>query len=982
MAAAAGKAPIHEVENPIINNAYREPEHHWIIRQGEPAVKAEGRRSAFYYYRPEKVVGQQLDTGELGTPQPLELVNDLRTRVKQWRREGYPGTTRTTLELLTYWTREEREKKLFFCQVEAAETIIFLLEARMDHRQGLNIPLEELSAETAAKGYAAFRRYACKMATGAGKTTVMAMTIAWSLLNKAANRQDARFSDAVLVLCPNITIKERLRELDPHQKDASTYRLRDLVPPHLMPDLWKGHVAVTNWHVLQPHEGNQVGGVTAKVVKIGQESDTALVRRILGSIGGKRNLLVLNDEAHHAYRKALEETAVKTDDELEEMERREATIWIEGLDKVHKLRGINFCADFSATPFYLKGTGKDVGRPFPWIVSDFGLIDAIESGLVKIPQFPIDDTTPGDRAAFFNLWKWIVEKRLSPAEKGGKRGQVKPEAVLKYAGGAITQLAGSWQETFREWRQDPANHPTPPVFVLVCKNTALAKRVHEWLLGKGEAPANIPEFKNEDGREHTVRIDSKVAEELESGDVKSLESRRLRYVLGSIGKTEWPAGIVPPEWSELAKQLNVDPTVPPGRDVRCIVSVSMLTEGWDATTVTHILGLRPFQSQLLCEQVVGRGLRRTQYQDLSVEEVAVVIGVPFEIIPFKTKAGKARTPPAKVHHVHPLEERAHLEIRFPRVEGYTFRARHRIRANWDQIQSLELNPAKDPTKTMVKGYAPDASGRISRHGPGEEDEISLDSFRKEHRVQELEFELARALTARLDGSESIAIPRHALFPQCLGISREYLRTKVTAKPGTTLVDVLTPAPFTQAVNAISGALSSDTATPGETPQLPRYEASRKAGSTKEMDYWTSRKVIETSKSHLNLAPIDSGWEQMVKFALEEHPNVIAWARNYNLGFAIPYLRDTTGEVHDYIPDFLVRLQSEGREVGTLILEVKGGQDEWKDVKASGARRWVKAVNEDGSYGQWSYCMVRDPFDAGDAVSKAANELASISRGRS
>ncbi len=210
MSAATTKPTVHEVENPIINDAYREPDSHWVIRPGEPALRANGRRPSFYYYRPDKDVGQVLETGESGSETMMDLVNDLRRRVGEWRHEGYPGATRSTTDILAYWRREEREtnRKLFFCQIEAVETIIFLAEARLDYRQGLDIPSEEISPEAVARGYSAFRRYACKMATGAGKTVVMAMLIAWSLLNKAANRQDARFSDAVLVVCPDITVKE------------------------------------------------------------------------------------------------------------------------------------------------------------------------------------------------------------------------------------------------------------------------------------------------------------------------------------------------------------------------------------------------------------------------------------------------------------------------------------------------------------------------------------------------------------------------------------------------------------------------------------------------------------------------------------------------------------------------------------------------------------------------------------------------------
>ncbi len=500
-----------EIAEPIICDAYAEPSHHWVIERGRPPEKAPRRREACYYYRPPGRSTGAVQADEVGTRMLLDLVNEIRTRVVAWREAGFPGVTAVTGELLTYWTRDERERKLFFCQREAAETIVFLVEARHDFRQGLTIPPDDPGELV---------RYACKMATGSGKTTVMGMLAAWSILNKVADRTDKRFSDVVLILCPNVTIRERLQELDSHRGEASLYRTRDLVPPQLMSELRKGYVLIQNWHVLAPQELNQVGGVGARVVQRGAESDTALVARVLGrDVGNKGNILVLNDEAHHAYRiRQLDNTTeLEEEDELAEADRREATVWIEGLDKIHRARGINICVDLSATPFYLNRTGNDPGRPFPWIVSDFGLIDAIESGLVKIPQLPVQDTTGAEIPAYFNVWKWIVETKLSPGEKGGRRGQVKPEAILKWAQQPIAQLAGLWREEFHKWQQDASagrRPPVSPVFIIVCRDTRLAKVVYEWITGEGErAVPPIEEFRNKGGKEYTVRVDSKVVEE-------------------------------------------------------------------------------------------------------------------------------------------------------------------------------------------------------------------------------------------------------------------------------------------------------------------------------------------------------------------------------------------------------------------------------------------------------------------------------------
>ncbi len=513
----------YEVPEPILNSPFEEPAHHWYIREGQQPELRPGRRPALVYppreERKDRRVPWNLADETLVPSRDyapgfeLALVNRIRERVEQWRDQGYPGASGTSDALLRYWRREGREDRhrLFFAQLEAAETIIFLTEARRDFLQGIAVPRDEPSAERQAEGYSGFLRYACKIATGSGKTTVMAMLAAWSILNKVNDRGNARFSDVVLIVCPNVTIRNRLRELGPAAGEASLYRTRDLVPPHLMPDLTRGRVLVTNWHVFEP-QAVQVGGESARVVKAGREtrtretihigtktttargsryltledyerqvaaglltvleedrdkqgnlkkvrvealryveSDTSLLNRLLGrEVGGKQNILVMNDEAHHAYRIRREEPDEEEEDlfgEADEAEEffQEATVWVEGLDRLHRLRGINFCVDLSATPYYLGRVGQETNRPFPWVVSDFGLIDAIESGLVKVPQLAVRDTTGAAIPGYFNIWRWIVEDKLTPAERGAKRANPKPEAILKWADHPIRMLAGLWE---------------------------------------------------------------------------------------------------------------------------------------------------------------------------------------------------------------------------------------------------------------------------------------------------------------------------------------------------------------------------------------------------------------------------------------------------------------------------------------------------------------------------------------------------------
>ena len=1032
----------YEVPQPILNSPFGEPQEHWHIVEGETPSRNPGRRPAMYFYRDPKMKPEKEYGSVAATAIELKLVNRIRAQIKKWRSEGYPGVTRTTQELLQWWQREGREHRLFFAQLDAAETIVFLTEARADFRQGIEVPQEAVSDEKRTQGLTGFRRYACKMATGSGKTTVMGMLAAWSILNKVNDRRDERFSDVVLVVCPNVTIRNRLRELDPEQGEASLYRTRDLVPPHVMPFLTQGRVLVRNWHVFEP-QAVQTGGVGARVTKAGVEvrtketitigsktamtrgrrcltlkdferqvaaglltvlsedvdkdgtrrkvtvesrryveSDTALVNRLLGrDVGGKRNLLVMNDEAHHAYRIVREsqdddEDVLFGEEEAAENFFKEATVWVDGLDRIQKLRGLNFCLDFSATPYFLGRVGQDTNRPFPWVVSDFGLIDAIESGLVKIPQLAVRDTTGKEIPGYFNIWHWIIPQ-LTSAERGGRKANPKPEAILKYAHHPIAMLGGLWEKEREEWSRN-RDDPRPPVFILVCQNTQIAKVLYEWLAEDrapmGVPPVKIEGFKN-DGRCNTIRVDSKVVHESDSGEAKTDEVRWMRFILDTVGKTAWPTDrmghpMYPNGFKELAEKLGRSDH-PPGRDVRCIVSVGMLTEGWDCNTVTHIIGLRPFLSQLLCEQVVGRGLRRTNYEvgpdGTLAEESAKVFGVPFEVIPFKASPKGPPPPRSKRCHVHALPAKSRYVVTFPRVEGYTQAVRHRVTVDWEKVAPYVLEPGRIPPEVEVKGLHVNNKGRPSLSGPGKISDVTLAEFRAKHRTQELVFDLARTLTRDYVAQRQCIVPAHRLFPQLATIIHRYLNGKVTAHPPADKKDVFLAPYYGWVVERLLEAIRPD-ASQGETPEVPRYETTRGPGSTADVDFWTSRDVREVVKSHLNYVVADTRqWEQSAASYLDRHQSVEAFVKNAGLGFAVPYLHN--GQMHDEVPDFLVRLKSDPPH--HLILETKG-YDPLEEVKRAAAERWVTAINADGTFGHWHYAIDRKASDVSEIVKNVSD----------
>lgn len=973
-----------EVNEPIICSPFREPDFHWFIDEGKPCEKVAGRRPSVYYYRPPGRGTGSGEGSEIGQPIELKLVNEIRERVKIWRNEGYPGIGRTTFELLHYWKRDGRLKRFFFCQLEAIETIIFLIEGRADLKQGLDIPREELPENTRwpdgkdGEEYRGFIRYALKMATGTGKTMVMGLVAAWSILNKVNDRSDSRFSDLIFVVCPNITIRDRLAELDPNGGESSIYRIWDIVPPNLMDKMRSGRVVITNWHILESHNTNQVGGTGAKVVKRGRESDSAFIRRVLGKAGAtKQNIIIFNDEAHHAYRLFQERpdewddmTKEERDEWLED--RKEATVWIDGLDRINRGLGINFCLDLSATPYFLNRTGNEANTPFPWIVSDFSLVDSIESGLVKIPQLPIRDTTSDETPAYFNVWRWVMQQ-LTTGERGGKRAQPKPEAILKYAHTPIATMAGLWREKYYEWLKESDRYPTPPVFIIVCRNIKLARMIYEWI-ADDNCPTRIPplgieELRNKNGEINTIRVDSKVILETDTEASKDDETKRMRVTLDTIGKIEWPNSKAPQRWIELAEKMDLPVISPPGRDVRCVVSVAMLTEGWDCKTVTHIIGLRPFMSQLLCEQAVGRGLRRTVYDpnedDMLPEEISKVYGVPFEIIPFKINPQGPTPRPPKIHHIRAVSpEKDKYKIKFPRVDGYAFAIKNRIKVDWDTIPRIQLDPSKIPPEVEVKHLNVNKKGKFSLMGPGRADRDTLQQWRDSSRLQAEKFDLAKSLAKEYGSKPGCEIPIHELFSQMLDIVNRFLGEKIICPDGQDIKDTFLSPYYGWAVERIIEAIQPDTES-GEQPEMPIYERNRPHGSTFDIDLWTSRPVREVIHSHVNYVVADTKkWEQSVAYYLDKHESVEAFVKNSGLGFAIPYLHN--GQPHDYIPDYLVKLKYEDGSTGMVILEVKG-YDQLQEIKKDAALRWVRAVNAEGNYNQWKYAVVSDPAKTNEVI---------------
>ena len=631
-------------EQPVLNSPYERPSRHWELDEtGQPTQQiVESRRQASFITAITAVPASKKQRGssenqavlvfdkdarELETDNQqyelMQTINGIRQQVDRWR--DLPNlsqwqVTPETARLLQHW-RHHRFSGIrpFFCQVEAVETAIWLTEVAPNTRSGRDFLDHLESANNDANPDLPLPRLALKLATGTGKTTVMAMLIAWQTVNAVRRPQSRRFTRGFLVVTPGITIKDRLRVLQPNDPD-SYYQSRELVPNDMLPDLEKAKIVITNYHAFKQRERMELSrGGRSLLQGRGEELTTLetegqMLQRVMPELMGLKNVWILNDEAHHCYREKPgegEEGELKGDDRREAEKNTEAArLWISGLEIVEDKLGINRVMDLSATPFFLRGSGYAEGTLFPWTMCDFSLMDAIECGIVKLPRVPVADNIPGgEMPKFRNLWEHI---RSDMPKKGrGKAKTLDPLSLPVELQTALEALYGHYQKTFELMEQEGID--VPPCFIVVCNNTSTSKLVYDYISGfhrenedgsttlvngRLELFRNFDEQGNQYPRPRTLLIDS---EQLESGDALDKNFRNMaadeidrfrREIIERTGDRRQAENISDQEL--LREVMNtVGKPCRLGDSIRCVVSVSMLTEGWDANTVSHVLACVP-----------------------------------------------------------------------------------------------------------------------------------------------------------------------------------------------------------------------------------------------------------------------------------------------------------------------------------------------------------------------------------------------------
>ena len=1016
-------------QNPILNSPYEEPLLHYATDE-DGSLNYSDIRSGRRIFTPDiqPIPTRQGDQGSIFEINDYAVafgdypVNLLRTEVGKWREALYPGTTRVTKELLSFWfMNPERHavRKLFFAQREAVETAIWLNEIGEKTNTGHFIVSKLTDAQRAVSTNKEQQlpRVAFKMATGSGKTVVMGMLMLYHFFNRQEYRQDTRFADYFLIVTPGITIRDRLgvlfvdkRSTNKHDR-VDYYAARDLVPQALEHRLegLNARLIITNYHALEPKtlQGNKKSPLDGKLDASGKKQEAkedfnVLLKRLLCRFKAGSRLLVMNDEAHHCY---LPKSKGKTEDNEESDENAKAAVWFTGITEIAKRYKLQQVYDLSATPYYLKGSGYLPYKLFPWVVSDFGLIEAIESGLVKIPFIPeTDNTQELDMPVLRNLYEHVRDglpkkgrkRSRSDAKKEGSDMLEAPPDLPRLVKGALDQFYNHYREYDEGRRTNDEERSglfsTPPVFIVVCNNTSVSKEVYKFVAGYEERDSegqvtrvvdgHYPMFSNYDPdtrrpkhRSPTLLIDSDALENSDqvNDEFKKIFSSEIAEFKKDYARLKGQGSAENITDAEILREV-VNTVGKPGRKlgshIRCVISVSMLTEGWDANTVTHIMGLRAFGSQLLCEQVAGRALRRMNYYlqtwrkdtgELVPEkdrhrfkpenliekfppEYAHIIGVPFTMF----KSGKTPDPePPDYTHIKSIPERQNdFEITFPNLIGYrTEQLDGNILHDFSGIENYELDFSKFPTETTL-------ASTFSPH----QEKMQVTSV-LEKRDHELLFLITNELI-RTHFSDEDQNPRFQLFGKLKAIVEEWYRTKVLLlnqqderykrllyfEDGKKMADHI--------VRAINPHINT------EEYIRPVFNYYNRFGSTKYVSGNTSKEVYPATKSHVNYVAMDSGWEGIAAKTLEELPQVISYVKNQFLGFTVPYVKE--GQDKQYYPDFIALIATPAGEPLNLMIEISGMSKDKAEKKWFVENRWLPAVNavhEKYDFGRWHFIEV-------------------------
>jgi type III restriction enzyme len=686
-------------------------------------------------------------------------------------------------------------------------------------------------------------------------------------------------------------------------------------------DFFSAKIVITNWHNLAPIKENS----GPKVIKKGPESDEAFVRRVLPEFDNAEDILVINDEAHHCHRP-------DSDSSEDKEEKEKATIWVSGLDRINAARGIRKVLDLSATPFKPSGSNNTSEMLFPWIVSDFGLNDAIESGLVKTPKIAVRDDaalTSDLKSKLFHIYPEVKEDLNRKDENAGL-----PDLVRT----AVSILSSDWLAKFK-LDQEQSNLKTPPVLISICNSTFTSSRLYKHLVSGG---FGVPEELQDASK--LIRIDQDALEKLEAGDDQGLSQSKKELVL-----------------QEREKFNTVGKEGKAGQDVRGVIGVNMLSEGWDARNVTHILGLRAFSSQLLCEQVVGRGLRRISYDinpetGLFTTEYVTVFGVPFTILPVEGNDEPPPPPTPPKTKIEPILERTDKEISWPHILRVERKLSYYLEIDLKEVDPLTISAENTPTLVEV---APVIDGKPNFD---QMSQVNLQQLSQQYRF---ESEMMKAVAQLVErNEENWAGDKGSKFTQLYSFIESFLESDRLTIKGPKGDESFRRIIITLNMQKIVEHLHQAIHQTSKEEAVPVFDPVRPIRNTRNAFTWyTAKPTMPVTMSQISHLVVDSEWEGRLGTALEQGriKNLVSWVKNDHIGFEINYVYQ--GEYHTYYPDFIIRMNGERY----LLVEVKGQKTDKDKAKWAAAEEWVKAVNNTGKFGAWEFKVLEKPDDIFEVI---------------
>jgi type III restriction enzyme len=928
------------VDRVVICDAYKEPDKHYRLLPGSRSELTNGRRPSIRYLTTSQqarsglsaIVGQQgglFKTIVESDEEENDFVNKLRDELREWRGgigrwsgQKYGGTALVTRRLLEWWFEREEERtaegtRIFFCQQEAIEAIIYLYEVKQRYK----MPDTGL-----------FVRYALKMATGTGKTCLMALIITWSCLHKRSV-SGSSLSDNFLVLVPNLTVMDRVSGrtrgdgLETFTRDTSPFNRFKLVPEEYVAD-FHPKVRVANWQSIPlisrrddwiPEDNYDNGDFVPHSVlrALARRSASDPDNGIRKVIGHSKDLVILNDEAHHAYG----EKRSKKGDEPGFIR------WSHILERLAKITRVSLVVDTSATPWYGTGSAKPEGTLFEWLISDFSVYDAFESGLVKVVRLP---EVEGQGPVFLDLWDRVREAKT----------EIEYISACKEA---IAALYSSWGDDFEKWANTfPMLRVGPqPVMLVVVSDGTRAEWVWRHLT------KDYPLLRNDDASDPaswvTIQVDSKTF------DADKGREGLLREMVSTIGR-------------QGAK----------GEHVRCVVSVNMLAEGWDVNAVTHILGLRAFGSPLLTEQVIGRGLRKTNYdilneplekREIETDETVDAFGIPFVGFPVqKRKRAKIKGRQSIAHWIETSEKRARFRLRIPNVRSWAVAVNQPL-ANIVNVRSLKKVEVKTVAAIEVRPVV----------GGKPEDIITLERFRDEWPLTRTKFEVSNELIERLTAAGASDLNSAPTFDELFDLSSCYIDNSVVTRGKTDLRDVGIYKWRYEVIDVLDNAIRN--AGTGVIATIPILGKPDYFDTAEFKRFQWAGIVYEPKRSHLNLIPCASPLESEFAAILDSLEGVISYVKNERWGFSITYYEQN--RPRQYYPDFIVLVKEDKDEVH-WICEPKGEMRSNTLLKRDAANVWCERMTNSG-HGRWRYLFV--PETAFNKVKKSHprsfNQLAAM-----